>query len=92
MARITEARLRREVSEGKIVDFRRSDGGFDVIRKEAMNRQETKVRVELIKTSMHKAVRRDVTFEMLLQWIRPGTRLLFLHEIAVPISQSLLHS
>ena len=44
MARITEARLRREVSEGKIVDFRRSDGGFDVIRKESMNRQETKVR------------------------------------------------
>jgi len=43
MARITEARLRRDVSEGKIVDFQRSNGGFEVIRREALNGHESKV-------------------------------------------------
>ena len=42
VARITEARLKREVSEGKIIDFRRSEVGFDVIRIEAMNSKQNK--------------------------------------------------
>jgi len=42
MARITEARLRRDVSEGKIVDFQRSNVGFEVIRREALNGHESK--------------------------------------------------
>lgn len=49
MARITEARLRRDVSEGKIVDFQRSNGGFEVIRREALNGHESKVRAQLCK-------------------------------------------
>lgn len=32
MARITEVRLRRELSEGKLLDFRQVDSGFEVIK------------------------------------------------------------
>jgi hypothetical protein len=41
-ARITEARLKREVGEGKIVDFWRTDRGYEVIRLEALNERENK--------------------------------------------------
>ena len=41
--RLTEVRLKRDVSEGKIVDFWRSEAGFDVIRIEAINGKERKV-------------------------------------------------
>ena len=46
VARITEARLKREVSEGKIIDFQRSEVGFDVIRAEAMNSKQNKVMID----------------------------------------------
>ena len=42
-ARITEARLKREVGEGKIVDFWRTDSGYEVVRLEALNERENKV-------------------------------------------------
>jgi hypothetical protein len=42
-ARIIEARLKREVAEGKIVDFWRTDKGYEVIRLEALNGRENKV-------------------------------------------------
>ena len=42
-ARIIEARLKREVAEGKIVDFWRTDRGYEVIRLEALNGRENKV-------------------------------------------------
>ena len=38
MARLTEARLRREVSEGKLLDFRRVDSGFEVIKLAAISK------------------------------------------------------
>ncbi|CAI8046656.1 Disks large homolog 1 [Geodia barretti] len=41
-ARIIEARLKREVAEGKIVDFWRTDRGYEVIRLEALNGRENK--------------------------------------------------
>jgi hypothetical protein len=41
-ARIIEARLKREVAEGKIVDFWRTDKGYEVIRLEALNGRENK--------------------------------------------------
>lgn len=44
-ARITEARLKREVGEGKIIDFWRMDGGYSVIRLEALYERENKVQV-----------------------------------------------
>ena len=44
-ARITEARLKREVGEGKIVDFWRTDRGYEVIRLEALSERENKVRI-----------------------------------------------
>ena len=43
-ARITEARLKREVGEGKIIDFWRREGGYAVIRLDALNERENKVR------------------------------------------------
>ena len=43
-ARITEARLKREVGEGKIIDFRCTEEGYEVIRLEALNVKENKVR------------------------------------------------
>ena len=43
VAQITEVRLKREVNEGKIIDFQRSEVGFDVIRMEAMNSKLNKV-------------------------------------------------
>jgi len=43
-ARITEARLKREVGEGKIIDFRCTEEGYEVIRLEALNAKENKVR------------------------------------------------
>ena len=42
-ARIIEARLKREVAEGKIVEFWRTDKGYEVIRLEALNGRENKV-------------------------------------------------
>ena len=42
-ARIVEARLKREVAEGKIVDFWRTDRGYELIRLEALNGRENKV-------------------------------------------------
>ena len=42
-ARIIEARLKREVAEGKIVDFWRTDRGYEFIRLEALNGRENKV-------------------------------------------------
>ena len=41
--RLTEARLRREVTEGKIVDFRRVEGGFEIMRVEAVSGAKNKV-------------------------------------------------
>lgn len=38
VARLTEARLRREVSEGKLLDFRRVDSGFEVIKLAAISK------------------------------------------------------
>ena len=47
VVRLTEARLRRDLSEGKIVDFRRSDsGGFEVVRVEAITGPKNKVGVQ----------------------------------------------
>ena len=43
-ARITEARLKREVGEGKIIDFRCTEEGYEVIRLEPLNVKENKVR------------------------------------------------
>ena len=43
-ARITEARLKREVGEGKIIDFRCTEEGYEVIRLGALNVKENKVR------------------------------------------------
>ena len=43
IAWITEARLKREVSEGKIIDFQRSEVGFEILRIEAINSKQTKV-------------------------------------------------
>jgi len=43
-ARITEARLKREVGEGKIIDFRCTEEGYEVIRLEALNAKENKVK------------------------------------------------
>lgn len=45
VSRLTEARLRRDVTEGKIVDFRHVEGGFEVVRMEAVTQTENKVRV-----------------------------------------------
>ena len=42
-ARITEARLKREVGEGNIIDFRRVEDGYEVIRLDAINGKENKV-------------------------------------------------
>ena len=42
---ITEARLKRDVAEGKIVDFWRTDRGYEVIRLEALNGRENKVTI-----------------------------------------------
>ena len=42
-ARIIEARLKREVAEGKIVDFWRTDRGYELVRLEALNGRENKV-------------------------------------------------
>ena len=53
VARITEARLRRDVSEGRIVDFQRSDGGFEVVRREALNGHESKVRQQWFQHYCH---------------------------------------
>lgn len=41
--RITEARLKRETLEGKLVDFWRTDKGYEIIRLEALNGKENKV-------------------------------------------------
>ena len=58
VARVTEARLKREVSEGKIIDFRRSEVGFDVIRMEAMNSKQNKVSAgDKRDTALHSAPR-----------------------------------
>lgn len=43
VARLTEARLRRDVTEGKIVDFRHIEGGFEVVRVEAITQTQNKV-------------------------------------------------
>ena len=43
--RLTEVRLNRELGEGKIIDFRRTDSGnsFAVLRKQALVSKEHKV-------------------------------------------------
>ena len=41
--RITEARLKRETLEGKLVDFWRTERGYEIIRLEALNGKENKV-------------------------------------------------
>ncbi len=43
VVRLTEARLRRDLSEGRIVDFRHIDGGFEVVRVEAITQTKFKV-------------------------------------------------
>ena len=43
VARVTEARLKRDVSEGKIVDFWRTEDGFEFIRTDAISTKESKV-------------------------------------------------
>ncbi len=47
--RLTEARLRRELTEGKIIDFIRTDGGFEVIRLDAIKSRRNKVNMVSIK-------------------------------------------
>ena len=44
MARLTEARLSRELAEGKVIDFRRTETGFEVIRISAITDTKHKVR------------------------------------------------
>ena len=41
-ARINEARLKRDVAEGKIIDFWRTERGYEVIRLQALNARENK--------------------------------------------------
>ena len=50
-ARINEARLKRDVAEGKIVDFWRTDKGYEVIRLEALNGRKNKV--SILTLSLH---------------------------------------
>ena len=43
VVRLTEARLKREVLERRVIDFRPTDNGFEVIRVEALSAAEGKV-------------------------------------------------
>ena len=43
--RLTEARLRQESTEGKIIDFKQTEGGFEVVRLAAINGPQSKASV-----------------------------------------------
>ena len=43
VVRITEARLKRDILERKVIDFRPNDSGFEVVRVDALSAPEGKV-------------------------------------------------
>ena len=48
VVRITEARLKRDILERKVIDFRPNDSGFEVVRVDALSAPEGKVLFNLL--------------------------------------------